>query len=264
MLQHKGAKIQLLDLPGIIEGAKDGKGRGKQVIAVARTCNLIVIVLDATRPMQHKRIIEHELEGFGIRLNKTPPDITFRRKEKGGVAISRMVDTDRVSDETIKAILKEYRISNADILLKCDATEDDIIDVVEGNRKYIPCLYALNKIDAITLEELNILDQIPHYVPIAGHLGWNLDELIDRMWEYLDLIRVFTKPKGKDPDYEAPVVIPRSKATIEGFCNRIHRNMIKEFRYAMVWGTSVKFNPQKVGKDHMLLDEDVVQIIKKL
>ena len=142
----------MLDLPGIIEGAKDGKGRGKQVIAVARTCNLIVIVLDATRPMQHKRIIEHELEGFGIRLNKTPPDITFRRKEKGGVAISRMVDTDRVSDETIKAILKEYRINNADILIKCDATEDDIIDVVEGNRKYIPCLYALNKIDAITLE----------------------------------------------------------------------------------------------------------------
>ena len=39
----KGAKIQLLDLPGIIEGAKDGKGRGKQVIAVARTCHLIFI-----------------------------------------------------------------------------------------------------------------------------------------------------------------------------------------------------------------------------
>jgi ribosome-interacting GTPase 1 len=46
-----------LDLPGIIEGAKDGKGRGKQVIAVARTCNLIIIVLDATRPMGHKKII---------------------------------------------------------------------------------------------------------------------------------------------------------------------------------------------------------------
>lgn len=61
VLKHKGAKIQLLDLPGIIEGAKDGKGRGKQVIAVARTCNLIIIVLDATRPMMHKKIIEHEL-----------------------------------------------------------------------------------------------------------------------------------------------------------------------------------------------------------
>jgi uncharacterized protein len=41
-----------------------------------------------------------------------------------------MVETDRVNDETIKAILKEYRINNADILIKCDATEDDIIDVI--------------------------------------------------------------------------------------------------------------------------------------
>ena len=40
--------------------------------------------------------------------------------------------------------------------------------------------------------------------------------------------------------------------------------MIRDFRYAMVWGTSVKFNPQKVGKDHKLHDEDVVQIIKKI
>ena len=60
----------MLDLPGIIEGAKDGKGRGKQVIAVARTCSLIFIVLDVLKPLGHKALIEHELEGFGIRLNK--------------------------------------------------------------------------------------------------------------------------------------------------------------------------------------------------
>ena len=42
-IKYKGAKIQLLDLPGIIEGAKDGKGRGRQVIAVARTASLIFI-----------------------------------------------------------------------------------------------------------------------------------------------------------------------------------------------------------------------------
>lgn len=62
-----------------------------------------------------------------------------------------MVDTDRVRDETIKAILKEYRVNNADILIKCDATEDDIIDAIEGNRKYIHYLYALNKIDICPL-----------------------------------------------------------------------------------------------------------------
>ena len=56
--------------------------------------------------------------------------IDFRKKDKGGISISRSVETDRVSDETIKAILKEYKINNADILIKCDATEDDIIDVI--------------------------------------------------------------------------------------------------------------------------------------
>lgn len=80
----------------------------------------------------------------------------------------------------------------------------------------------------------------------------------------MDLIRVYTKPKGKDPDYTAPVILPRKYSRIEDFCNKIHRNMIKDFRYAMVWGSSVKFNPQKVGKDHQLEDEDVVQIIKKI
>jgi len=66
------------------------------------------------------------------------------------------------------------------------------------------------------------------------------------------------------PDYESPVILQRKRATVEDFCNRIHRNMAREFRYAMIWGNSVKFIPQKVGKDHLLFDEDVVQIIKKM
>jgi len=120
---------------------------------------------------------------------------------------------------------------------------DDIIDIVEGNRKYIPCIYAMNKIDDLTMEELDVLDKIPHYVPISAHLEWNLDELVERMWTYLDLIRIYTKPKGCNPDYNAPVILPRKHSSIEDFCNRIHRNIIKSFKYALVWGSSVKYNP---------------------
>jgi uncharacterized protein len=88
---YNGAKIQILDLPGIIEGAKDGKGRGRQVIAVAKTCHLIFIVLDVNKPLTDKRVIETELEGFGIRVNKSPPNITFRKKDKGGINITSTV-----------------------------------------------------------------------------------------------------------------------------------------------------------------------------
>jgi len=150
---YKGTKIQLLDLPGIIEGAKDGKGRGRQVIGVARTCTLILIILDCMKPLTDKRIIERELEGFGIRLNKKPPSIILKKKDKGGVTItkSHMLTLTNMSEDTIKSILHEYKINNADVTFKCNATMDDLIDIIEGNRIYVPCIYVLNKIDAISI-----------------------------------------------------------------------------------------------------------------
>lgn len=117
MLYYKGAKIQLLDLPGIIEGAKDGKGRGRQVIAVARSCDLILIVLDASKPAVHKRLIEYELEGFGIRLNRQPPPVIYRRKDRGGISFSSAVQTD-LTVETIKSVCAEYKIHNADFIVR--------------------------------------------------------------------------------------------------------------------------------------------------
>ncbi|XP_074316579.1 developmentally-regulated G-protein 3 [Silene latifolia] len=264
VIMYRGAKIQLLDLPGIIEGAKDGKGRGRQVISTARTCNCILIVLDAIKPITHKRLIEKELEGFGIRLNKEPPNLTFRRKEKGGINFTSTVPNTHLDLETVKAICSEYRIHNADITLRMDATADDLIDVIEGSRVYIPCIYVLNKIDQITLEELEILDRLPHYCPISAHLEWNLDGLLEKIWEYLNLTRIYTKPKGMNPDYNDPVILSSRTRTIEDFCCRIHKDFIKQFKYALVWGSSVKHKPQKVGKEHELEDEDVVQIIKKI
>ena len=158
---------------GIIEGANDGRGRGRQgkpytsltpyayannsilqslpvrrpptfhernqfsltSTSVARTCNLIFIVLDVLKPLGDKSIIESELEGFGIRLNKRPPSIIVRRKEKGGIAITNTVPLTNIDQDEIKAILSEYKINNADIAIRePGATADDLVDVIEGNR----------------------------------------------------------------------------------------------------------------------------------
>ncbi|CAO3645234.1 unnamed protein product [Mucor hiemalis] len=264
IVQYKGAKLQILDLPGIIEGAKDGKGRGRQVIAVARTCSLIFIVLDVLKPMTHKKLIEKELEGFGIRLNKKPPSIIFKKKEKGGITMTNTVPLNNVTFDEVKAVLHEYRIHNADISFKEDATIDDLIDVVEGNRIYIPAVYVLNKIDQISIEELDLIYKIPNAVPISSNHEWNFDELLEVMWEKLNLVRIYTKPKRQLPDYEQPVVMTQEKNSVEDFCNSIHKSIMDQFKCAYVWGASVKHNPQKVGKEHILMDEDVVQIVKKI
>ncbi len=149
---------------------------------------MIFIVLDVLKPLQHKRLIEKELEGFGIRLNKQPPNIVFKKKDKGGINLQCLVPQSELDIDLVKTILSEYRISSADITLKYDATADDLIDVVEGNRSYIPCIYLLNKIDQISVEELDIICEIPHCVPISAHHKWNYDSLLEKMWDYLQLV----------------------------------------------------------------------------
>jgi ribosome-interacting GTPase 1 len=114
--------------------------------------------------------------------------------------------------------MNEYKISSADIAIRCDATIDDLIDVLEAKgRSYIPVIYALNKIDSISIEELDLLYRIPNACPISAEHGWNVDELMEHMWEKLQLRRIYTKPKGKSPDYNTPVVLRKTACTVEDF-----------------------------------------------
>ncbi|AQZ13389.1 RBG1 (YAL036C) [Zygosaccharomyces parabailii] len=264
IIRYKGAKIQMLDLPGIIDGAKDGRGRGKQVIAVARTSNMLFIVLDVNKPLAHKQIIEKELEGVGIRVNKSPPDIIVKKKEKGGISITNTVPLTHLDNDEIRAVMSEYRINSAELAFRCDATVEDLIDVLEApTRRYMPAIYVLNKIDSLSLEELELLYRIPNAVPISSGKDWNLDELLQTMWDRLNLVRVYTKPKGRMPDFSDPVVLRSDHCTVRDFCNQIHKSLVDEFRNAAVYGTSVKHQPQYVGLNHVLEDEDVVTILKK-
>jgi len=68
------------------------------------------------------------------------------------------------------------------------------------------------------------------YLSFSAHLEWNLDGLLDKIWEYLSLTRIYTKPKGMNPDYEDPVILSSKKRTVEDFCDRIHKDMLKQFK----------------------------------
>jgi small GTP-binding protein len=115
-MKYKGARIQVLDLPGIIEGAADGKGRGRQVISTARTCNMILIVLDSAKPVTHKKLIEQELFNFGIRINQDPPHVKFVTKDAGGVSYQEItLQTKGMNPEVARMVLKEYKVACAEV-----------------------------------------------------------------------------------------------------------------------------------------------------
>jgi ribosome-interacting GTPase 1 len=75
------------------------------------------------------------------------------------------------------------------VQMRGDHDVDDLVDVIEGNRLYVPCLYILNKIDQITLEELEVIDRMENYVPICAYHEWNLDGVLEAVWDRLELIR---------------------------------------------------------------------------
>lgn len=258
-----GAKIQLLDLPGIIEGASQGKGRGKQVIAVARTADLVLIMLDATRTHHQRHLLESELESVGIRLNKQKPNITYRKKTTGGISLTTTLkDLTHITPKLVQHILHEYRIFHAEVIVREDHTVDELIDVIEGNRRYVKCLYCYNKIDQIGLFDLDRLAREPNTVMVSCQLGLGLEHLLDELWEYLGLMVVYTKKTGSPPDLKEGIILRRS-STVEHFCHRIHRSLPSILRYSLVWGLSTKHQPQKVGLAHPLLDGDVIQLVKK-
>jgi len=262
VIEHRGANIQLLDLPGIIEGASQGKGRGRQVIAVARTADLVIMVLDACKKDIHKDLLERELEAVGIRLNIRKPDIYFKEKKTGGVSFTATCNLTNMDEKMVRTILHEYKIHNAEVLLREDSTPDEFIDVISGTRIYMPCLYVYNKIDQISLEEVDRLARGPHNVVISCNMKLNLEYLVEVLWEHLDLIRVYTKKPGQPPDFDDGIIF-RNGVTVTHVCNGIHRTLANDCKYALVWGKSTKFNPQRVGMSHIMADEDVIQIVKK-
>ncbi|XP_073945601.1 developmentally-regulated GTP-binding protein 2-like [Choristoneura fumiferana] len=262
VIEYRGANIQLLDLPGIIEGAAQGKGRGRQVIAVARTADLVLMMLDATKPYVHRQLLEKELESVGIRLNKAKPNIYFKQKKGGGLSFNSTCQLTKVDEKLVQMILHEYKIFNAEVLFREDCTADDLIDVILANRVYLPCIYVYNKIDQISIQEVDRIAREANSVVVSCNMKLNLDFLLETLWEYLALIRVYTKKPGQPPDFDDGLIL-RKGVTIEHVCHSIHRTLAAQLKYALVWGTSTKYSPQRVGIGHSVADEDVVQLIKK-
>merc|ERR1712176_833449 len=147
--------------------------------------------------------IEHltqELEAVGIRLNSAPPDIYFKQKKGGGLAFNSTVKLTKVTQKLVQMVLADYKIFNAEVLFRGDYTIDQFIDVVVGNRIYMSCLYVFNKIDQISLEEVDRIARTKNSVVISCTDKLNLDYLKDCIWEGLNMIRVFTKKPGEKPN----------------------------------------------------------------
>ncbi|WP_415381191.1 OBG GTPase family GTP-binding protein [Halosimplex sp. TS25] len=266
MLQYNGANIQMLDVPGLIEGAAEGRGDGQAVLSVVRTADLVVFVLSVFEIDQYERLSE-ELYNNKVRIDAEPPRITVRKKHKDGIHVTSSADLD-LEEETIKSVLRERGYVNADVNIGEQVDIDRLLDGVLDNREYLPSLVTVNKADLIEPDYLDTVnEQLREHdidpdetIFISAEEQKGLDALKEAIWEELGLIRIYMDKPGRGVDYDEPLVL-REGDTIEDACEKLGGEFEERFRFARVSGPSAKHDEQQVGMDHELADEDVLRIL---
>ncbi|MGV8162350.1 MAG: OBG GTPase family GTP-binding protein [Candidatus Nanoarchaeia archaeon] len=259
MLKYKHAKIQILDVPGVVHGAASGRGRGTEVFSVLRSADLILILIDVHHP-EHYQALLSEIYESGIRLNKRRPDVKIKKTTKDGIKIGTTVKLTHLDVDTIKAILNTFRINNADVLIRSDITDDELIDCIEANKKYGPSITVVNKVDSVSKEVAEkIRKQVKADLMISAQKKEHLDELKDLIFDHLDLIRIYMKEPGKEADLEVPMIMFKN-CTIQDVCSKLHKDFVAKFKFSRIWGKSAKFPGQKLSLKHVLKDGDVIEL----
>ncbi|HPV08132.1 MAG TPA: TGS domain-containing protein [Aggregatilineales bacterium] len=204
------------------------------------------------------------IDNVQVQLVDTPP-LDYAFEEGPLISLIRRADLillviDLQADpieqyEQMLARLEEHRIIPAQL-------RDEYPP--ESRLWFIPMLVLVNKTDDERHDEdFEVLcellgePQCP-LIPISVEQNRNIERMKQAVFEHLGIIRVYSKPPGKEPDFSAPFVL-KAGSTVEEFAGRVHRDFVEQLRSARVWGTGV-YDGQMVGRDHVLHDGDIVEL----
>jgi ribosome-interacting GTPase 1 len=128
---------------------------------------------------------------------------------------------------------------------------------------FVPFLVLANKNDDEDAEEnfeifRELLEDDWPMASASMTTGRNLEQLKDALVERLNIIRVYSKAPGKEPNFTAPFTLKKG-STVADLAAKVHKDFVDNFKLAKVWGTAV-FDGQMVQRDHVLQDGDIVEL----
>lgn len=253
MMHYKGSQIQILDVPGLIGGAAKNKGDGKRIISVIRNANLVIMMTDVFNLDAFEKIVT-ELEEAGIRLNKKPPQVEVKKTGRGGLKI--IGHTGKINKKTIKSIAEQFGLNNAEVYVKERLKSiEEIVDVFAPNRVYIPSLKVVNKVDQKQIKA-------DDFIPVSALENKNINELKEKIWNKLKLIRVYLKSsKSNQADFEEPLILHQGDTVLDA-AKEISLELSQKVDNALLWGDNAKFPGQIVPLNYKLKDKDILYFKK--
>jgi len=266
MLVYEDVQIQLVDTPPLNLVDTDSS-LNNRVLGLARNADAIILVFSVDCG-ELEEVVKRSLsllEDRGIVVTRLKGVV--RIKKSRGIEGVKVVGSGRLlgfTEDELAKLLASYRIFNAIVEVEGDVTLDDVESAIITSKVYKPTIVLVNKID-LAEEPGELVEKVSQLVPadvpvipVSAEKSLGLKVLGDIIFKKLDLIRVYTKSPNKEPDPN-PLVVKRGTTVIE-VAEMVHVRLAKGFKYAKIWGRSVKYPGQRVGAEHILEDGDVVEI----
>jgi small GTP-binding protein len=204
------------------------------------------------------------IENIQVQLIDTPPlseeyiDPEFlnliRRVDLVVIMIDLHANPVQELDFTLKKLL-ENRIAPRYLEGSID-TEEFVL--------YVPCLVMVNKYDSEEYDEhyqifQELLEGDHPLIPASAQTEHQMDDLKNAIFKSLGVIRVYSKAPGREVDRSAPFVVDKG-ILLADFAGKVHKDFQENLKSAKIWGSSADFPGQLVSRDHILQDEDVVEL----
>lgn len=264
----KGARLQLVELPALVEGSSRGDMSGKLVLAGIRNVDCLLICIDLSRdPIQQLELILTELNQGKIRVNIARPAVTVEKVGSGNIQVFNGHFFGGEGKEAVLEITRANGYSNAIVRFHAPTSVDQFIDALNQSITFLPGLIIATKGDlegskqnftrlSIYIRENGLEFEV---VPTSTYPQEGFVGLEEKIFDSLGKTRIYTRDaSGKIA--ERPIILNKRQATVQSAIEVLSKNMLKYFRFARVWGASASFDGEKVGLDRSLSDGDVIQV----
>jgi ribosome-interacting GTPase 1 len=259
IMDYETVKIQVVEIPAVVKDMSF-KGKGPQFFSIVRNADLIIIVTDV---MSDLKLFFDEFGKADIRLNEKKPGIRIKKMGTGGF---EFVGQNLIKGDIKKVtkVLRDANIHNALVEVFEEAKLEDFKNAIKESLAYLPAFIVLTKGDLpgteYAVEELKKKYSKFDVVPVSLIKDINIDMIKKMIWEKLNMIRIYTKEPGKKVKKDDPVCLKKHKRTVKDLALHVHKDFVKKFEFARVWGKSAKHHGQRIGLEHELEDEDIVEL----
>ena len=258
MVEFKGAGIQLVEVPALVEGSGSGKASGAQILSIVRNADAVVLVLRGNSALRDFRTLVKEMRNAGIRLNEEKPKIEFKSGKFRGITIAGKRHL-KMKPEEFEKFLKSMGIYKASVILKEPATRDKVAQVLDERIVYKKSFVIVNEFfGAGAKEEVEKIRKKTKVFSINEFSEREKENIKNEMFDVLDKVLVYTKKPGREADMSDPLVLKKG-SKVGDVAKLLHKDFIKGLKYVKVWGSS-KFPGQRVSKNYVLKNEDLIEI----